>query len=81
MSLLRPQPIVHIQDIIIILIIVPVVMRRLARLGEHPPRVRRRFVLELRVRDAVGIDDVRRQLAEGLYSCMSCHVYVSERPK
>lgn len=73
MSLLRSEPIVHIQDIIIILVIVPLVMRRLARLSEHPPRVRRRFILELRVRNAVRVDDVRRQLAEGLFSChMSC---------
>lgn len=60
MSLLRPQPIIHIKNIIIVLIVVPLVMRRLARLRQHPPRVRRRLVFELRVRDAVGVDDVRR---------------------
>ena len=66
MSLLSPQPVVDIEDVIVVFVIIPFVVRRLARLCEYSPWVMRRFILELRVAYAVGIGDVRCQLAQGL---------------
>lgn len=65
-SFLSPQPVVHIEDVIVVLIIVPLVMRRLARFCEDSPWVMRRLVFELGIAYAVGFGDVRRQLTQGL---------------
>jgi len=67
-SFLSPQPVVYIEDVVVVLIIVPFVMRRLARLCEYSPWVMRRLVLELGVAYAVGIGDVRCELTQGLYN-------------
>lgn len=66
MTLFRAQPVVDIQDIIVILVVVSVIMRRLARLGEHSPRVRRRLVLELWIRNPICVEDISRELAQRL---------------
>ena len=65
-SFLSPQPVVHIEDVIVVLIIVPLVMRRLARFCEDSPWVMRRLILELGIAYAVGIGDVSCQLTQGL---------------
>lgn len=66
MSLLSPQPIIDIEDIVVVLVVISFVVRRLARFGEYPPWVMRRFILELGIAYAVGIGDVGGQLAQGL---------------
>ena len=66
MSFFSPQPVVYVEDVVVVLIIVPFVMRWLARLCEDSPWVMGRLVLELGIAYAVGIGDVRRQLTQGL---------------
>ena len=65
-SLLCPQPIIDIKDVVVVLIVIPFVVRRLARFCEYPPWVMRRFILELRVAYAVGIGYVGGQLTQRL---------------
>ena len=65
-SLLCPQPIIDIKDVVIILIVITFVVRRLARFCENPPWVMRRLILELGVAYAVGIGDVGGQLTQRL---------------
>ena len=66
MSFLSPQPIIDIEDIVVVLIVISFVVRRFARFCEYPPWVMRRFILELWVANAVGIGDVGGQLTQGL---------------
>jgi len=54
MTLLRPQPIVHIQDVIVLLVIVSIVEHSLGRFREDATRVVGDFVPELRVAGRVG---------------------------
>jgi hypothetical protein len=65
-SFLSPQPIVDIEDIVVVLVVISFVMRRFARFCEYPPWVMCRFILELWVAYAVGIGDVSGQLTQGL---------------
>ena len=65
-SFFSPQPVIHIEDVVVVLIVVPFVVRRLARLCEHSSWVMSRLVLELGIAYAVGIGDVRCQLTQGL---------------
>ena len=65
-SLFSPQPIVDVENIVIVLIVISFVVGRLARLCEYSSWVMRRFILELRVTYAVGIDDMCSQLTQGL---------------
>jgi hypothetical protein len=65
-SFLSPQPIIDIEDIVIVLVVISFVVRRFARFCEYSPWVMRRFILELWVAYAVGIGDVGGQLAQGL---------------
>ena len=67
MSFLSPQPVIYIEDVVVVLIIVPLVVGGLARFCEHSPWVMRRLVLELGIAYTVGIVDVRCQLTQGLY--------------
>ncbi len=62
MSFLCPQPIIDIEDIVVVLVVISFVVRRLARFCEYPPWVMRRFILELWIAYAVGIGDVGGQL-------------------
>ncbi len=66
MSFLSSQPIINIEDIVIVLVVVSFVVRWLARFCEYPPWVMRRFVLELGIAYAVGIGNVGSQLTQGL---------------
>ena len=65
-SFFSPQPVIHIEDVVVVLIVVPFVVRRLARLCEHSSWVMSRLILELGIAYAVGIGDVRCQLTQGL---------------
>jgi hypothetical protein len=65
-SFLSPQPIIDIEDVVVVLVVISFVVRRFARFCEYPPRVMRRFILELRVAYAVGIGDMGGQLTQGL---------------
>lgn len=66
MSLLCPQPIIDIKDVVIVLVVITFVVRRFARFREYPPWVMRRFILELGIAYAVGIGDVGGQLTQRL---------------
>ena len=66
MPVIRAKPVVHIEDVIIVFVVVPIVVYRLARLREHPTWVGGGLVLELRIADMVRLHDIRRQLLERL---------------
>ena len=54
-SLLCPQPIIDIKDVVVVLIVITFVVRRLAWFCQYLPEVMRRFIFELGVAYAVGI--------------------------
>ena len=62
MPFVRPQPIIDIEDIIIILVVIPIIVRGLAWLGKHSSGVMRRLVSERGVTDMVRLDNIGRQL-------------------
>ena len=66
MPIVRAQPVVDVENIVIILVVIPVVVHRLARLREDAAWVVRRLILELRIANVVGIDDVRGKLLQRL---------------
>jgi hypothetical protein len=61
-SFIRTQPIIDIEDIIIILVIVTLIVRGLARFGQHSTRIMCRFISELRVADVIRFQDIGRKL-------------------
>lgn len=61
-TIILSQPVVDIENIVVILIVIAFVVHRLARLGEDAPRVVRRLILELGVADMVCLDNVCREL-------------------
>jgi hypothetical protein len=65
-SFLSSQPVIDIEDIVVVLVVVPFVVRRLARLREYPPWVVCRLILELGIAYAVGIGDVSGELTQRL---------------
>lgn len=71
MTIFVSQPIIDVENIIIILVVVTFVVGGLTRLGEHPPRIVRRFVSELRVTDVIRLEDVGCQLSQWLCHWMS----------
>ena len=66
MSIVSSQPVVDVEDVIIVLIVVRIVVHWLARLRQDAAGIVRRFILELRVTDVVRIDEVRGQLLQWL---------------
>jgi hypothetical protein len=60
-TLIGTQPIVDIEDVIIILIVIAFVVRRFARFSQHPPRIMRGLVSELGIADVVRFQDVGRE--------------------
>lgn len=66
-SFLSPQPIIDVQDVVVIIIIVPVVVRRLTRFSKNSPGIMRRFVSKLRVADVIRVQYIGGQLAQGLW--------------
>lgn len=66
-GLLTAEDIVHIENVITVLIIVTVVLHTLARLGQYSARVPRRFVVEVRIANAIRCGEVTRQGMEGLW--------------
>ena len=66
-TIILSQPVVDVEDIIVVLIVIALVVHRFAWLGEHAPRIVRRFILELGIADVVRLDDVRRELFQRLY--------------
>ena len=65
-TVVSSQPIVDIEDIVVIVIVVPVVVCGLAWLGQHAPGVMRRLVSEGWVTNVEGLDNVRSQLPDRL---------------
>lgn len=63
---LGSEHVIDIEDIVALLVIEAVVLRRLARLGQDPPRVPRRLVRERRVDEVVRLGKRDRQGLEGL---------------
>lgn len=66
MALLGAQPVVDVENVIIVLVVVAVVMSGLAGLCEDAAGVVSGFVSELGVADVIGFDEIGGQLAEGL---------------
>ena len=69
MPLVRTQPIVDIEDVVVIFVIETFVVGRLAGFGEDPSRVVRGFVSELRIANMIRLEDVGRELPERLCVC------------
>ena len=67
MTLVRTEPIIDVEDVVVVVVVVPLVVHRLARLRQHPARIVRRLILELRVADVVRIDERRRELLQRLH--------------
>lgn len=63
---LRAEYIVDIEDVVKVIVIKSFVVYRLARLREHPARIVRRFVAELRITQPERVDEARGQLLEWL---------------
>ena len=66
MTIVCPQPIVDVENVIIILVVIPIIVLRLARFGQHTPGVVRRLVSEGRIADAVGLKYVCGDLSDRL---------------
>lgn len=64
MTIIRAQPVIDIEDIVVVLIIEPFIVHRLARFCQDTPRVVGRLVSELRVAYAIRFDNVRRELPD-----------------
>ena len=64
--LIVTQPVIDVEDVIIVLVVKAVVVHRLARLREDTAWVVRRLILELRIADVVGIDEIGGQLLQRL---------------
>lgn len=61
-SIVSPQPIIDVEDVVIILIIIPVIMCRLAWLGKHAPGVVRRLISKRWVANMERLDNICGQL-------------------
>jgi len=66
MSFIRPEPVIDIQYVVVILVVVTVIVHRLAWFRQNASRVECRLIFELWVADPVGIDDVGGQLPQRL---------------
>lgn len=64
--IISSQPIVDVEDVVVIVIVVPVIVGRFARLGKHAPGVMRRLVSERWIANMKSLDNVRSQLPDGL---------------
>jgi hypothetical protein len=62
MALLIAQPIIHIEDIIVVLVVVPLIVHWLARFGQHTTRVMGGLVAERWVADTECINDIGGEL-------------------
>lgn len=65
-SFLRSEDIIDVEDVIAVLVIIPVVLGTLARLGKNPTRVARGLVLEAGVANPVRCRQVNSQSLQGL---------------
>lgn len=68
MSLIRPQPVIYIENIVVILIVITLIVSRLAGLCQYAAGIVRRFVFELRITDAIRVRDIEGQLTQRLKS-------------
>ena len=66
MSIILSQPVIDVENVIVVLVVIAFVVHWLARLGKHTPGVVCRLIFELRVADVVGVDKIRRQLPQRL---------------
>ena len=66
-SVVRPEPIIDVENVVVILVVISIVMSRLTWLGQDTPGVVRRLISELGVANVIGLNDIRRQLPNGLY--------------
>ena len=53
-SFLAPEDVVHVEDVIAVLVIIPIVFATLAGFGQNAPGVPRRLVIESGVTYAIG---------------------------
>jgi hypothetical protein len=65
-TLLSTQPVVDVENVIIVLIVIAIIVGGLAGLCKHSAGVVGGFVSELGVADVIGLDEVGGQLAQGL---------------
>jgi hypothetical protein len=68
MPLFRTQPIIDVQDIVVIVVVVALVMSWFAGLCQHSARVVCGFVSELRVAYVIRFENVSCKLPKGLRS-------------
>ena len=64
--LVRAKQVIDVEDIIVVIVVIPIIMGRLARFGQNPPWIAGRFVTELWVTNMVRVRNVRRQLPQWL---------------
>jgi hypothetical protein len=67
-AVLCTEPVVNVENVVIVLVVISVVVGGLARLCEYAAGVVGRLVSELGVADVVRIEQVSRQLPQGLQS-------------
>lgn len=65
-SLVRPQYIVHIENIVAVFVVVSIVLHPLARFGQDTARIPRRLVLEIGIAYSVGGGKMHGKGLEGL---------------
>lgn len=66
MTLFCAQPIVDIENVIVILVVIAFVVRRFARFCQHTPGIVSGFVSELRVANVISVDKVGGNLLQRL---------------
>lgn len=54
-TIIGAQPVIDVEDVVVVFVIVSVVVRRFAGFCQHSPWVVRRFVSELRIADMIRI--------------------------
>ena len=72
-TIILSQPVVDIENIVIILIVIAFVMRRLTRLREDSAWVARGFITEQRIANVIRVGDVCRELSQWLDSAQKEH--------
>lgn len=65
-ALFGTQPVIDIQNVVIVIVVVAIIMRGFAGFGQHPTRIMGGFIAELGVAYAIRLNDVRRKLAQRL---------------
>lgn len=73
-AILCSQPVVDVEDVVVVIVVIPIIVCRLAWLGKHPAGIMSALIAELGVAYAIGIHNVGRQLSKWLLCQSICVV-------